>query len=232
MEDKPVAATIISEVRASLDASDKQHMLTTLAQNEAMDSRFLRALARKETAFVLAAGTVALAGYKLYSQRATAEVTADELTEQIFPGEDDARRQTVQRAIRFVRGKVEWVGQNGKRSSFARYILGLVQDHQAKPESFDAAPQPGQRIISWEQLMDNPDRACRDHSDTFGDFDDKTANEKAKKICNGCPINNDCYEYGVRNPFAAGVWGGADESERKKEHKKRRTTKAARNRKD
>ncbi len=36
---------------------------------------------------------------------------------------------------------------------------------------------------------------------------------KAKRICNGCPVKDECLAYGMEEKF--GVWGGTSEKERR-----------------
>jgi WhiB family redox-sensing transcriptional regulator len=38
----------------------------------------------------------------------------------------------------------------------------------------------------------------------------------AKKICNRCPVRNECLEYALRTNQQAGIWGGVGEHERQR----------------
>ena len=40
--------------------------------------------------------------------------------------------------------------------------------------------------------------------------------DRAKKICNGCPVIQQCLEYAIVNRENDGVWGGASERERRR----------------
>lgn len=46
--------------------------------------------------------------------------------------------------------------------------------------------------------------------------------EKAKKICDGCPVTESCLEYALRNRIDHGVWGGCSERQRRRILKARR----------
>lgn len=46
--------------------------------------------------------------------------------------------------------------------------------------------------------------------------------EKAKKICDGCPVTEPCLEYALRNRIDHGVWGGCSERQRRRILKARR----------
>lgn len=45
--------------------------------------------------------------------------------------------------------------------------------------------------------------------------------EKARSICRGCPVQQDCLEYAL-NRNDSGVWGGYTQRERREIRKKRR----------
>jgi len=46
--------------------------------------------------------------------------------------------------------------------------------------------------------------------------------EKAKKVCDGCPVLDRCLEYALRNRIEHGVWGGCSERQRRRILKARR----------
>ena len=46
--------------------------------------------------------------------------------------------------------------------------------------------------------------------------------EKARKICNECPMQTPCLEYALRNRIDHGVWGGTSERQRRRILKERR----------
>lgn len=70
---------------------------------------------------------------------------------------------------------------------------------------------------SWRQ-----DAACRDLApDIFFPATDDEAGV-AKAVCATCPVRDDCLEYAVATRQDDGVWGGLDESERKRLRRRRR----------
>ena len=46
--------------------------------------------------------------------------------------------------------------------------------------------------------------------------------EVARRICAGCPVQQECLEYALRNRIDHGVWGGCSERERRRILKRRR----------
>ena len=64
------------------------------------------------------------------------------------------------------------------------------------------------------------------HPDTFFPSDGVGV-EVAKRICEGCPVQERCLEYALRNRIDHGVWGGASERERRRILKRRRLELAA-----
>ena len=48
--------------------------------------------------------------------------------------------------------------------------------------------------------------------------------DKARKICNGCPVTEPCLEYALEHRIDHGVWGGCSERERRRILKRRRLT--------
>jgi WhiB family redox-sensing transcriptional regulator len=47
------------------------------------------------------------------------------------------------------------------------------------------------------------------------DGPDEPSVEKAKSICAGCPVIDDCIEYALETNQRSGIWGGTSEKERK-----------------
>jgi WhiB family redox-sensing transcriptional regulator len=72
--------------------------------------------------------------------------------------------------------------------------------------------------IGWQHRA-----ACRGEQTSlfFPDnpLEDRTARRareaKAKAICAGCPVRDECLEYALRTREAHGVWGGMNEYERR-----------------
>ncbi|MET0145503.1 MAG: WhiB family transcriptional regulator [Ilumatobacteraceae bacterium] len=46
--------------------------------------------------------------------------------------------------------------------------------------------------------------------------------DKARKICDGCPVTGPCLEYALEHKIDHGVWGGCSERERRRILKRRR----------
>lgn len=61
---------------------------------------------------------------------------------------------------------------------------------------------------------------CEDHGDLFypEDFPDQQVRQiavaAAKRLCNACPIKNDCLEYAIESNQRYGIWAGTSPSER------------------
>lgn len=46
--------------------------------------------------------------------------------------------------------------------------------------------------------------------------------DKARKICAGCPVKDECLEHALEHRIEHGVWGGCSERERRRILKRRR----------
>ena len=46
--------------------------------------------------------------------------------------------------------------------------------------------------------------------------------DRAQKVCNGCPVRDECLEYALSARIEHGVWGGASERERRRILRRRR----------
>lgn len=57
---------------------------------------------------------------------------------------------------------------------------------------------------------------CRDESPSVMVPEDEEGEERAKRFCATCPAVASCLEYALANRIAHGVWGGANERERRK----------------
>ena len=64
------------------------------------------------------------------------------------------------------------------------------------------------------------------HPDTFFPSDGVGV-EVAKRICEGCPVQERCLEYALRNRIDHGVWGGCSERQRRRILRARRLAAAA-----
>lgn len=72
----------------------------------------------------------------------------------------------------------------------------------------------GDRKLEDEKLNWELQAACRtEHTGTF--FDSNTVmRDRAKAICQGCPVREDCLDYAMANGEKFGIWGGYTERER------------------
>lgn len=77
--------------------------------------------------------------------------------------------------------------------------------------------------MSWKD-----DAACRD-VDTALFFKAHTTGpaatghyDRARAICASCPVRIECLEYAMSTKQEAGIWGGLDEDERRRERARRR----------
>jgi WhiB family redox-sensing transcriptional regulator len=48
--------------------------------------------------------------------------------------------------------------------------------------------------------------------------------ERAMRVCQGCPVRDECLEYALEHRIEHGVWGGASERERRRILKRRAAT--------
>jgi WhiB family redox-sensing transcriptional regulator len=51
--------------------------------------------------------------------------------------------------------------------------------------------------------------------------------ERAKEVCAGCVVQQQCLEFALDNRESEGIWGGATEKERRRILRQRRKTAAA-----
>lgn len=61
--------------------------------------------------------------------------------------------------------------------------------------------------------------ACSGYPNTLffpaTDAADEAAVDRAKSVCDVCPVTNDCLEYALETNQRSGIWGGTSEKERK-----------------
>lgn len=62
--------------------------------------------------------------------------------------------------------------------------------------------------------------ACQTVAPEIMFSDDVSVIEQAKKVCRTCPVRVDCLEYAIVERPVVGVWGGFDEKQRKRIHKR------------
>lgn len=74
------------------------------------------------------------------------------------------------------------------------------------------------RWFGWPDWM--LEGACRDIDRTdldrwfFAPSNDTAAAEKAKAVCQFCPVKDKCLEYALERPDV-GIWGGTTQAERR-----------------
>lgn len=86
--------------------------------------------------------------------------------------------------------------------------LTLVPDSSFDDDPFDAESATGEE---WQ------DRALCAQTDPEAFFPEKGGSTReAKKICQRCPVRNECLEYALANDERFGIWGGLSERERRR----------------
>jgi WhiB family redox-sensing transcriptional regulator len=66
------------------------------------------------------------------------------------------------------------------------------------------------------------DGNCRNYPPAVFFPSDGVGVDRARKICNGCPVLGTCLEYALTERIEHGVWGGCSERERRRILKRRR----------
>jgi WhiB family transcriptional regulator, redox-sensing transcriptional regulator len=66
------------------------------------------------------------------------------------------------------------------------------------------------------------DGNCRNYPPAVFFPSDGVGVDRARKICNGCPVLDECLEFALDQRIEHGVWGGASERERRRILKRRR----------
>jgi WhiB family transcriptional regulator, redox-sensing transcriptional regulator len=64
---------------------------------------------------------------------------------------------------------------------------------------------------------------CRERDPSFFFPSDGVGVDRARKVCAGCPVQEECLEYALRYRIEHGVWGGASERERRRILRSRRS---------
>jgi WhiB family redox-sensing transcriptional regulator len=65
---------------------------------------------------------------------------------------------------------------------------------------------------------------CRNHPPATFFPSDGVGVDRARKICGGCAVAEQCLEYALENRIDHGVWGATSERERRRILKRRRLT--------
>ena len=72
-------------------------------------------------------------------------------------------------------------------------------------------PDPGDEGEEWHE------RALCAQTDPEAFFPEKGGSTReAKKICQGCPVKDECLEYALAHDERFGIWGGMSERERRR----------------
>lgn len=58
--------------------------------------------------------------------------------------------------------------------------------------------------------------ACQDADPNLFFTPDETSQRAALTMCSTCPVRRECLEHAIRAGESYGIWGGTDESERKR----------------
>jgi WhiB family transcriptional regulator, redox-sensing transcriptional regulator len=64
---------------------------------------------------------------------------------------------------------------------------------------------------------------CRNYAPNVFFPSDGVGVDRARKICNGCPVLDQCLEYALVERIEHGVWGGCSERERRRILKRRKS---------
>lgn len=86
-----------------------------------------------------------------------------------------------------------------------------------RPAELCGAPPDPDSATAWMA-----DGNCRLHPPATFFPSDGVGVDRARKICKGCPVGEQCLEYALENRIDHGVWGGCSERERRRILKRRR----------
>jgi WhiB family redox-sensing transcriptional regulator len=99
---------------------------------------------------------------------------------------------------------------------------GEFRDPATRAETLRPVPAGSYDQASWRESA-----ACR-HVDTELFFPIGKAGtalaeiQRAKMVCAGCPVRQDCLTFALATRQEYGIWGGYDEDERRALHRQRR----------
>lgn len=79
-------------------------------------------------------------------------------------------------------------------------------------------------MLAFDELQYEPDEGWRnaaacaglDSDIFFPTTEDQAATERAKSICEACPVREACLQYALSTNQSDGVWGGLDAQERRR----------------
>lgn len=86
-----------------------------------------------------------------------------------------------------------------------------------RPAELDVAPPDPDSATAWMS-----DGNCRLHPPATFFPSDGAGVERARKICRGCPVADQCLDYALTERIEHGVWGGRSERDRRRILKQRR----------
>src|SRR5262245_16688188 len=84
-------------------------------------------------------------------------------------------------------------------------------DNAQVPQPSGGLPLPDDRVTAWMAAGN-----CRLYPPATFFPSDGVGVDKARKICNGCPVTDPCLEYALEHRIDHGVWGGCSERERRR----------------
>lgn len=96
----------------------------------------------------------------------------------------------------------------------------MTIERSSETETTVAAPEPVMpEGMEWMLVA-----KCRGAAP--GEFfpSDGSGVERAMRVCQGCPVRDDCLEFALEHRIEHGVWGGASERERRRILKRRAAT--------
>jgi WhiB family redox-sensing transcriptional regulator len=104
---------------------------------------------------------------------------------------------------------------------FGGRITGLrdVAADEGEPMHRFEIPTDADSVTAWMA-----DGNCRNYPPAIFFPSDGVGVDRARKICNGCPVAAQCLEYALEERIEHGVWGGCSERERRRILKRRRVT--------
>ncbi len=80
-----------------------------------------------------------------------------------------------------------------------------------RPDELCGAPPDPDSATAWMA-----EGNCRLHPPATFFPSDGVGVDRARKICKGCPVGEQCLEYALENDERFGIWGGLSERERRR----------------
>jgi WhiB family redox-sensing transcriptional regulator len=110
-----------------------------------------------------------------------------------------------------LRGEIEHYDPGPGR---ARLEAAVATEHISAPQTDPTSP-PSSPVSALQWVDDWPSQAACRTSDPAEMFDQVAAQNRAKKVCAGCPVRTECLAEALDNRVEFGVWGGMTERERR-----------------